>query len=246
MKKYYVNGQEVILDTKIFNRGEEANLYLCKNFHKKEKPMLAKIFKSFRRKELPLPSEEMYKAQMKMDTERFYLPEYLIYDEEEKFSGCLLELFENAVSCTLAQSLEIKKLASEINKIYKDVDLFTEHNIQIHDMRKVAHILYHQEMERLGVVDTGLFQFYQRQKNEKEDYLKYMNYMTMGRVLRKTFLLFTKECLYEEFYGGLPKVYDLIDSDIVSLGEILLDESEKYGVSTVEELKKVYKKMRFY
>lgn len=207
--------------------------------------MLAKIFKSFRRKNLSLPNEEMYKTQRKLKMNSFYLPQELIYDEEEKFSGCLLMLFENAVSCTLAQSLEIKKLVSEINRIYQDVDSFTENDIQIHDMRKINHILYNQEMERLGVIDTGLFQFYQRQKEEKEDYLKYKNYRTMGRILRKAFLLLTKEGLYEEFYENLPKVYDLVDRGEVSFGDILLDESKKYGVMTMDELKKVYKKNHF-
>ena len=243
MKKYYVKGQEIILTPQIFNKGEEANLYLCKNFDKNGKPMLAKIFKSYRRKNLPAPSEEMYKKQITMKTESFYLPQDLIYDEEEKFSGCLLELFENEVSCTLAQTLEIKKLALQINKVYQETDIFTENNIQIHDMKKINHVLYNQKTEKLGVVDTGLFQFYVRQENEEERNLKYMNSATMGRVLRKAFLFLTKEGFYEDFCENFPKVYDLIDTDIVSLGDILLDESEKYGVATVEELKKVYKKM---
>ena len=110
-------------------------------------------------------------------------------------------------------------------------------------MKKINHVLYNQKTEKLGVVDTGLFQFYVRQENEEERNLKYMNSATMGRVLRKAFLFLTKEGFYEDFCENFPKVYDLIDTDIVSLGDILLDESEKYGVATVEELKKVYKKM---
>ncbi len=238
MKKYYANGKELLLDEKVFNKGEEANIHLCKNYS--TKVMCAKIFKSYRRKNLPVPSEEMYKKQTTLKVESFYLPQDLIYDEEGKFSGCLEDLFEDASFFTHAQCIEIKRLVLELQKIYQGVDSLTEEKIGIHDM-KVDHILYNKNTNEVGVIDTGLFYF-----SEDRD-LKRINYVHMNDTLKKALLWLNKEGTEIEMLSiDFPFIYDLLDTDIVSLGDILLDESKKYSVSTVEELKKVYQKERYY
>lgn len=238
MKKYYANGFELVLDEKAFNKGEEANIHLCRNYPKKV--MVAKIFKGYRRKNLPLPNEKMYQKQTTLHTESFYLPQELIHDDEGKFSGCLEDLFKNASSFTYAQCMEIKKLAFALQKIYHDVDVFTESGIRIHDM-KVDHILYNKETDEVGVIDTGLFYF-----NEDKD-LKKQNYIHMNMKLRKALLWLNKEGTETEMLSiDLPYVYDLLDTDEVSLADILLDESKKHSVLTVEELKKVYQKEKYY
>jgi hypothetical protein len=238
MKKYYVNGQELILDPKVFASGEEGRLYLCRNLS--NKVMLAKIFKEYRRKNLLVPNEDMYKKQTELETKSFYLPKNLIYDIEEKFSGCVVDLFKNGNSFTLAQCTKIKDLVLELNKIYDDIDLLSENNIKIHDM-KIDHILYNYKKNKLGVVDTGLFMF----SDDKD--LKKQNYILMNYVLRNGLLWVNKECTQIEMWStDLPEIYDTLDHDIVSLADILLDESNNYNVETVEELKKVYKKNMYY
>lgn len=204
------------------------------------KVMCAKIFKNYRRKNLPAPSEEMYQKQITMKAESFYLPQDLIYDEEGKFSGCLEHLFEDASFFTHAQCMELKRLFLELQKIYQDIDSFTEEKIRIHDL-KVDHILYNKDTNAVGIIDTGLFYF-----SEDSD-LKKQNYICMNMELRKSLLWLNKEGTEQEMLSiHFPHVYDLLDTDIVSLGDILLDESKKYSVSTVEELKKVYQKERYY
>lgn len=231
--EYYVGNKKIFVDDKIFAEGEESTLHECGN-------NLAKILKTDRRKDIKEADEEMYEYLSHIHTNRFILPINLLHNKEGIFKGAVIEKFMNPEIITHAQLEKIDTIISELQYIEEDVHILTDSGIAIKDM-KLAHILYSSITHRLGVIDFGLFE----KSNNKQlllDNLKEINYY-----LRQGLLWADLEGTKNEMLGiDFPEVYDALDSEEAYLSEILKEESAKYGVFTLQELKHVYQKMKFY
>ncbi len=231
--EYYVGKQKIFVDNKVFAEGEEATLHYCGN-------NLAKILRSDRRKDIIEPDEELYKYLKEIHTKRFYLPLDLIYDQENKFAGTIIKPFLDRESITHAQLEDIKSIISELKYVEEDIQLLTEKGIAIKDM-KLAHILYSSISHRLGVIDFGLFE----RQNSKQLLLE--NLKAMNYYLRQGLLWADLEGTKNEMLGiDFPEVYDALDWEEAYLSKILEEEVKKYQVSTLQELKHVYQKQKFY
>lgn len=231
--EYYVGKVKVLIDDKVFAEGEEATLHKCGD-------NLAKLLKEDRRKDIVIPSEEMYEYLSKIHTNRFHLPIDILRDKEGKFRGAIIKMFSDREIITHAQLESIKTIISELKYVEEDVQILTESGIAIKDM-KLDHLLYSSISHRLGVIDFGLFE----KSNSKQLLLE--NLKEINFYLRQGLLWADLEGTRNEMVGiDFPELYDDIDWEEAYLSQILEEESKKYGVSTLQELKHVYQKMKFY
>lgn len=238
MKKYYVNGEKITFDPHVFNSGEEGNLYLYRKDY--SHLQLVKIFNPDRRLNLATPDEDFYRELTSLQTEKFYLPKDIVHDEEGIFAGCVVDYFEDGTSFTSAQSADICSLIKELKLLEKEIDYLSEHHICISDM-KIAHILYHYMKCKIGVVDTGLW------SHSDDGNLKLENYKVMNYYLRSALLWMNTLGTEQEMLSiDLPEVFDLVDEVDIPISSILEEECSKHNVSSVAELKKIYKQQKFY
>lgn len=233
METFYINGKPILLEDTVYNNGEEANLYISGN-------TLVKIFKETRRHNIPKIQQDLYAYFMTLDVHKFYLPKNLVYDEAQVFRGYTMDLFPNSEIASHAQRGHVEQIIAELKAIEADVKTLSEAGIQINDM-KLNHILYCASQNQLGVIDCGL---YQRVDNPN---LYNQNRIEMNYYLRQALLWADYEGTKHEMVGcDFPEIYDELDSGNLWLSDILQEESEKYKVNTLEELKHCYQKMKFY
>lgn len=231
--EYYVGEKKIFVDDKVFAEGEEATLHECGE-------NLAKILKENRRKDIKEVDEEMYEYLSHIHTNRFILPINLLHNKEGIFKGAIIKKIINPEIITHAQLEKIDQIISELKYIEKDIQILTDKGIAIKDM-KLAHILYSSISHRLGIIDFGLYER-STDKNLLIENLKEVNYF-----LRQGLLWANLEATENEMVGiDFPEVYDEIDWGEAYLSKILEEESKKYGVSTLQELKHVYQKIKFY
>lgn len=231
--EYYVGKEKILIDNKIFDEGEESTIHKCGE-------KLAKILKDDRRKNLQKADEEMYRYLSTIRTNRFNLPLDLIHNKEGIFKGAIVEPFYDKEIITHAQLEKIGTIISELKYIEEDICTLTDKGVAIHDM-KLSHILYSSISHRLGIIDFGLYER-STDKNLLIENLKEVNYY-----LRQGLLWANLEATENEMIGiDFPEVYDEIDWNEAYLSKILEEESKKYGVSTLQELKHVYQKIKFY
>ena len=231
--EFYIKGKKVIVEDEIYAEGEEATIHKCG-------PKFAKIIKNDRRADIKEVDEELYEYLSTICTNRFYLPLNLLHDKYGHFKGIIMEPFLDKEFITHAQLENIHKIISELQYIEEDIHILTEKEIAIKDT-KLAHILYSSISHKLGIIDCGL---YERKKSKQLllENLKEVNYY-----LRQGLLWANIEGTKNEMVGiDFPEIYDELDYKESYLSKILFEESTKYGVSTLNELKHVYQKMKFY
>jgi hypothetical protein len=228
-----MNNKKVFIEDEIYAEGEETTVHRCGDD-------LAKIFKKDRRKDILLPDKSLYEELGCICTNRFYLPHSLLFNQEGHFSGTMTKWFKDREKITYAQLEDIQTVISELQWIEEDIHILTENQIRIRDM-KLDHILYSSITHLFGIIDFGLFE---KSKNKELllENLKEMNYY-----LRQGLLWANLDGTENEMLGiDFPEIYDDLDTKEAYLSQILKEENQLYGVSTLQELKHVYQKMKFY
>lgn len=249
MARYYMSGRKIILPKEVFNEGEEGKLYLYKDLDEKEK--LIKIFKTERRKNIPIPSEKMYLYQTTLKANRFYLARDLVYDEKGIFSGCMMNLFQNAGNLSYAQCTVLRKLLPEIKKLEEELDYLSEKHVHIGDI-KVEHILYDFDRISIGVIDSGLYYYcddleLNRDCGKEKTTLQIENYKELNYTLAVGLLwmnVLGDSLMMKSI--DFPEIYDDAINGKLKLSEVLESESKKYHSQTILELKKQYQKQKMY
>lgn len=233
MEMFYRDEKPILLGDK-YSCGEEANLYLF------EENTLIKIFKETRRLNIPKIQQDLYAYLMTLDVHKFYLPKNLIYNGSSVFRGYTMNQFPNPEVASHAQKGRVESIIAELREIESDIKTLSEAGIQINDM-KLAHILYCAKESKLGIIDCGLYQ----RVDFPDLYLR--NIIEMNYYLRQALLWADYEGTKHEMLGcDFPEIYDELDYGNLLLSDILQEETQKYGVNTLEELKHCYQKMKFY
>lgn len=242
MKMCYIDEKPITFDTKIFNHGEEGNLYRYEN------NQLVKIFKDNRRPTLPKIDEELYALICTLDLKRHYFPRRLVYYASGKFAGYTLYNFPNPEVASHAQKADVSRIIEELKLIEQDIKTLSDSNIQVGDM-KLPHILYNPVDIQLGIIDCGLYEKVKESldPNAQKRKLYKQNLIEMNYYLRQALLWADYEGTRHEMVGyDFPEIYDELDEGSMLLSDILKEETQKYGTGTLEELKHCYQKMKFY
>lgn len=216
---------------KLLASGEEGKVY-------KVEDGLIKIFNNERRENIINIDENIYKKLSLIKTNRFYLPTSLIY-ENNKFIGIKMNEFKEFGKITDARSIEINEIIKELKLIEEDIKTLSDNGILIRDM-KIGHILFNMLDSKIGIIDCGLYE----ESCDKNLYLN--NLIYMNYYLRQALLWVDNNITYHEMCGyDFPYIYDDLDHSMAYLSDILKVEANIYDVSTIEELRNVYKYKKF-
>lgn len=234
MEQLYIDGKPITYEKTELYSGEEAKI------HRYSETELIKVFNKDRRANIPPIQPEMYQLLSHIPAKQFYLPIHLAYNRLNEFRAYTMLEFQNKEKSTHAQRANISTLMPYIERIEQDVDLLSEQKIRITDM-KLSHILYNAETNELGIIDCGTYQ------KDDTNTLALENLKQINYYLRQALLWADYEGTKHEMLGiDFPEIYDELDSGSMKFSEVLKEEVPKYNVTTLEELKHEYQKMKFY
>ena len=196
------------LDSYYLGEGLESTVYLFDE-------IVVKIYKSHCRK-IRL-NEEDVKRLSKIETERIVMPEYLVYDDLNKFSGYTMKYIPTYIKIPLKDD-KINNLVKEIEKYEKDIEILSKEKISIYDLNINNAVINN----GIYSIDPGSFRYKDKIidfKNNPEDLTIYI-IKELNREEINSF--FIEEIL--EKCSNIPKKYRLIFEQQFNYSDILSDQ----------------------
>lgn len=212
------------LDSYYLGEGLESTVYLFDE-------IVVKIYKSHCRK-IRL-NEEDVKRLSKIETERIVMPEYLVYDDLNKFSGYTMKYIPTYIKIPLKDD-KINNLVKEIEKYEKDIETLSKEKISIYDLNINNAVINN----GIYSIDPGSFRYKDKIidfKNNPEDLTIYI-IKELNREEINSF--FIEEIL--EKCSNIPKKYRLIFEQQFNYSDILSDQIKDtmYDNESVEQYTK--------
>ena len=212
------------LDSYYLGEGLESTVYLFDE-------IVVKIYKSHCRK-IRL-NEEDVKRLSKIETERIVMPEYLVYDDLNKFSGYTMKYIPTYIKIPLKDD-KINNLVKEIEKYEKDIEILSKEKISIYDLNINNAVINN----GIYSIDPGSFRYKDKIidfKNNPEDLTIYI-IKELNREEINSF--FIEEIL--EKCSNIPKKYRFIFEQQFNYSDILSDQIKDtmYDNESVEQYTK--------
>lgn len=196
------------LDSYYLGEGLESTVYLFDE-------IVVKIYKSHCRK-IRL-NEEDVKRLSKIETERIVMPEDLVYDDLNKFSGYTMKYIPTYIKIPLKDD-KINNLVKEIEKYEKDIEILSKEKISIYDLNINNAVINN----GIYSIDPGSFRYKDKIidfKNNPEDLTIYI-IKELNREEINSF--FIEEIL--EKCSNIPKKYRFIFEQQFNYSDILSDQ----------------------
>lgn len=203
-----MNMSQKELDSYYLGEGLESTVYLFDE-------IVVKIYKSHCRK-IRL-NEEDVKRLSKIETERIVMPEYLVYDDLNKFSGYTMKYIPTCIKIPLKDD-KINNLVKEIEKYEKDIETLSKEKISIYDLNINNAVINN----GIYSIDPGSFRYKDKIidfKNNPEDLTIYI-IKELNREEINSF--FIEEIL--EKCSNIPKKYRFIFEQQFNYSDILSDQ----------------------
>lgn len=203
-----MNMSQKELDSYYLGEGLESTVYLFDE-------IVVKIYKSHCRK-IRL-NEEDVKRLSKIETERIVMPEDLVYDDLNKFSGYTMKYIPTYIKIPLKDD-KINNLVKEIEKYEKDIEILSKEKISIYDLNINNAVINN----GIYSIDPGSFRYKDKIidfKNNPEDLTIYI-IKELNREEINSF--FIEEIL--EKCSNIPKKYRLIFEQQFNYSDILSDQ----------------------
>lgn len=210
---FYYNNRVMNMSRKELNsyylgEGLESTVYLFDE-------IVVKIYKSHCRK-IRL-NEEDVKRLSKIETERIVMPEDLVYDDLNKFSGYTMKYIPTYIKIPLKDD-KINNLVKEIEKYEKDIEILSKEKISIYDLNINNAVINN----GIYSIDPGSFRYKDKIidfKNNPEDLTIYI-IKELNREEINSF--FIEEIL--EKCSNIPKKYRFIFEQQFNYSDILSDQ----------------------
>lgn len=203
-----INMSEEELDSHYLNEGLESFVYLFDD-------VVLKIYKKRCRK-LQL-SEEDVKRLSGIETERIVMPEDIVYDDLNKFSGYTMKYISTCIKIPLKDD-KINNLVKEIEKYEKDIEILSKNKISIYDLNINNTVINN----GIYSIDPGSFRYKDKCIDFKNNPEGLINYIIKELNREEINRFFIEDIL--EKTTNIPKKYRFIFEQQFNYSDILSDQ----------------------